>query len=180
MSVDLGQVVGKGIRSITSNNNIVTVTYTDNSTSTFTISGVSIVDTVASGNSNAVSSNAVYNAIEDRESVSTQEVTYGNDGKFYFAKYGRMVIVDFNFTYTKSNGGEYTLLINIPTGFTPSNTIYDNRSFKPRNNTIFPGSPDYTPIMYYLEKQNNTWKFGCYNRISGTQTVRGQLFYFTD
>ena len=37
MSVDLGLVRGKGISSMTCNGNVVTVTYTDNTTGTFTI-----------------------------------------------------------------------------------------------------------------------------------------------
>lgn len=83
MGVDLGQVVGRGIKSITVAGTIMTVLYTDDTSVQFDISNqFDVVDEVVDGSIQAITSNAVHDALENKQNKLTT-VTGKSSGDYY-------------------------------------------------------------------------------------------------
>ena len=111
MAVDLGQVVGRGIKSITVAGTTMTIVYTDDTSNVFDISNsFTVTDQVQNGSALAITSNAVYDALHATFELK-QTINRSGGGSVKVYSDGLYVLVTFDGYFEDiANTGDNTII----------------------------------------------------------------------
>ena len=166
MAVDLGQVVGRGIKSITVAGTTMTIVYTDNTSNVFDITNqFTVTDQVQNGNAQAITSNAVYNAVHSTFELK-QTINNSGGGSVKVYSDGLYVLVTFLGDFNNiANNGDTTILDKITNSeYWPSSYITSEASTVRNHNVRV--SISHGGSIYIINGNQST-----------TVTCRTQLMY---
>lgn len=164
MSVDLGQVVGRGIKSITVSGNTMTIMYTDNTSTNLTVN-------------NQIDSEAVVE-IFNSLNVSSLTVTnsemhpgrYTNNSSIVFRKIGKLVVMDYHLEPAVTLSDHNMIYVcNFPEGYIPST----NRIYSTWVNSTAHG-------QVRVELSNGVYQIKVYCLSETKNMILGQMVYFTE